>query len=159
MRTGEKIIESQTKIRFPDCDPFNHLNNSRYIDYMINAREDQVLEHYGFDIYRMALEKGLSWVVTQNQIAYFAPAVLMETVTIQTQLIFCDSKTLTVEAKMWNDDKTQLKAVFWCTFMHYDLIHKKSVPHAEELMAFFKGIEARIEDARFEDRIKNLRAR
>jgi acyl-CoA thioester hydrolase len=34
----EKVPESEALIRFPDCDPFNHLNNSRYIDYFINAR-------------------------------------------------------------------------------------------------------------------------
>ena len=25
--------ESEVVIRFPDCDPFRHLNNSRYVDY------------------------------------------------------------------------------------------------------------------------------
>ena len=43
MKQLEKTIESKVKIRFPDCDPFNHLNNSKYIDYIINAREDHLL--------------------------------------------------------------------------------------------------------------------
>ena len=29
-------------VRFQDCDPFGHLNNARYIDYFLNARQDQI---------------------------------------------------------------------------------------------------------------------
>jgi acyl-CoA thioester hydrolase len=30
------ILESKAIIRFSDCDPFNHLNNSSYINYFFN---------------------------------------------------------------------------------------------------------------------------
>ena len=70
-------LESNVKIRFQDCDPFNHLNNAAYINYLINAREDQILEHYKIDIYKMARTTGKSWVVGSNQIAYINPAFLM----------------------------------------------------------------------------------
>ena len=65
-----KRPESRVLIRFPDCDPFNHLNNSRYLDYFINAREDHLYLHYQFNPYEYAKEKLLAWVVTQNQISY-----------------------------------------------------------------------------------------
>ena len=39
---------SKAKIRFIDCDPIGHLNNSKYLDYMLNAREDHVEDYYGF---------------------------------------------------------------------------------------------------------------
>lgn len=158
MRNLEKTLESNVKIRFPDCDPFNHLNNSKYIDYIINSREDQLLENYEFDIYKLALEEGLSWVVSQNQIAYFNPAILMETVTIQTQLIFYDHKTLALEAMMWNKNKTKLKALLWTKFVHYNLNTKKSDTHSEELMNFFEQIVIPQENPiSFEERIKNLK--
>lgn len=41
MEEQKKLLESKAKVRFHDCDPFNHLNNSRYIDYMVTARGDQ----------------------------------------------------------------------------------------------------------------------
>ena len=77
--TLEKEVESQTLVRFPDCDPFNHLNNSKYIDYIINAREDQLLKYYDIDIHKMVKETGLTWVVAQNNISYLVPAEIMET--------------------------------------------------------------------------------
>jgi YbgC/YbaW family acyl-CoA thioester hydrolase len=158
MKTLEKTIESKTKIRFQDCDPFNHLNNSKYIDYIINAREDQLLAYYNFDIYKLGLEKGISWVVAQNQIAYLVPATLMETVTIQSQLLYYDEKNLLLEAFMWNENKTVLKAILWTKFVHFDLRTQKSTTHSEELMSFFKQIENRLsEPVSFDERVKSLR--
>lgn len=141
MKKLDKIIESKVKIRFPDCDPFNHLNNSKYIDYIINAREDQLLDFYDFDLYKLALQEGKSWVVAQNQIAYLVPATLMETVTIQSQLITFADKSLLVEAQMWDEHKTHLKAVLWTTLVHYDLKQNRSALHNQELMEFFGQIE------------------
>ena len=44
----EKEVSSVVKIRFSDCDPIGHLNNVKYLEYMLNAREDHVEEFYGF---------------------------------------------------------------------------------------------------------------
>ena len=49
-----KEPESRVIVRFQDCDPFGHLNNSRYLDYLINARKDHLVAAYGFDIYERA---------------------------------------------------------------------------------------------------------
>ena len=32
-------LQSTVKIRFQDCDPFNHLNNAAYLNYFVNARD------------------------------------------------------------------------------------------------------------------------
>lgn len=158
MKSLPKVIESKTKVRFPDCDPFNHLNNSKYIDYIINAREDQLLENYDFDIQKLAIEQGISWVVAQNQIAYLAPATIMETITIQTHLILSDEKSLLLEAFMWDESKTVLKAVMWSKLIHFDLMAKKSTLHSEPMMELFKQIEDPLsEPMNFEKRVNSLR--
>jgi YbgC/YbaW family acyl-CoA thioester hydrolase len=154
----EKSPESTLKIRFPDCDPFNHLNNSKYIDYMINAREDQLLSYYDFDLYKLATEKGLGWVVVQNQIAYATPAILMETVSIQTRLMMHEEKSLLFEAAMWNEDKTILKAILWSKLVHFNLKTKKSEVHSPDLMALFQQVEHPLPEAMsFEERVKSMR--
>ena len=83
MKELPKVLKSNTKIRFQDCDPFNNLNNAAYLNYFTNAREDQINENYGIDIYKMAKELGVSWVVGSNQIAYITPAFLMEEIVIE----------------------------------------------------------------------------
>jgi YbgC/YbaW family acyl-CoA thioester hydrolase len=156
MKQLEKVIESKVKIRFPDCDPFNHLNNSKYIDYFLNAREDQLLSYYDFDLHKLAREQGISWVVAQNQIAYLVPASLMETVVVQTQLLSYAEKNLVVEATMWNEEKTILKALLWSKFVHFNLKTQKSEIHSAELMNLFKQIEnPQKEQVSFEKRVEN----
>jgi len=158
MNVLEKVIESKIKVRFPDCDPFNHLNNSRYMDYFFNAREDQLLSFYDFDVHKLAKEKGISWVVGQNQITYMSPAVLMETVVIESQLIDYDSKTLFVESKMWDENKKNVKSILWSKFVHFDLRTLKSQQHSEELMDFFGEIVLPLtEITSFEERVKSIR--
>lgn len=157
-RTLPRIVESKTKVRFPDCDPFNHLNNSKYIDYIINAREDQLLQFYDFDVYKMARETGNTWVVAQTQIAYLSSAELMEVLTIQTRMIACSRRSLQVEALMYDEHKTQLKAVMWIKLAYYDLRTRKSQEHSSALMSLFDEIcEPLSNDPSFEERVKSFK--
>lgn len=154
----EKLLESRMKVRFHDCDPFNHLNNSRYMDYVMTARGDQIQEHYGLDIYKIAKEEGLGWVSAQTQIAYMVPAYLMEEVVIQTQLTAFSGRSLSVEALMWNADKRVLKALVWVRLVHYDLHAKKSHQHSAALMQLFGQVVNPPEAAMdFEARARDLK--
>lgn len=160
MEVLKKILESKMKIRFHDCDPFSHLNNSSYIDYFLTARGDQLIDNYSLDIYKMAQTKGIGWVSANTQISYMAPAYLMEDVTIQTQLIDCSEKSLLLEALMWNDNKTILKAMMWTKLVHFNLKTQSSHPHSQELMQFFKQIINPLsEETNFELRAQNLKHR
>ncbi len=152
-----KILESKAKIRFQDCDPFNHLNNAAYINYMINAREDQIEKHYSLDIFDLAKTKGISWVVGTNQIAYLKPALLMEDVIIDSQLIHCTENQLHVEIRMWNHNKTELKAVMWSTFVHFNLLQQKRWNHDEKLMELFQNITLQVGAKNFEERIMQIK--
>ena len=152
-----KIVKSQTKIRFQDCDPFNHLNNGSYINYFMNHREDQLLNHYDIDIYDMAQKLGKSWVSSSNQIAYLKPAFLMETVTIESQLIQFDTSNLRVEMRMYNEDKSHLKAIIWCGFVHFNLLKQRREIHDGEFMNLFDSIILPIKSTTFENRLKQLK--
>jgi YbgC/YbaW family acyl-CoA thioester hydrolase len=156
MLTLPTTLESTMLIRFHDCDPFNHLNNSRYLDYIMTARGDQLLEHYQFDIYALARTKGIGWVTAQTQIAYINPALLMERVVIQTCLRSYSDRSLRFEATMWNENKTQLKALLETRLVHYNLQKQKSQSHDAELMEFFSRV-VNPSDLSFEERLLELR--
>jgi YbgC/YbaW family acyl-CoA thioester hydrolase len=151
------VPSSLLTIRFQDCDPFNHLNNGRYVDYFLNAREDHLLDHYGLDIYRIARETGLSWVVSTSQIAYLQPAFLMEKVLVETQLIAHGRKHVQVEMRMWNAGRTTLKAFCWMGFVHYDLRKNATAEHSPEYISLFERLIRPLEQQRFEDRLKALK--
>lgn len=152
----EKILTSKTKVRFQDCDPFNHLNNSKYIDYLMNAREDHLIQHYNLNVYDEAKHKGISWVVGSNQLLYLSPATNMETVLIETQLIKYSAKNLTVEMKMWDEDKKRLKALLWSTFVHFNLKEKKAHSHNPEFLELFEKVVLPVEQTSFDARSRFL---
>jgi len=150
--------ETEYLIRFPDCDPFNHLNNSRYIDYFINAREDHLLKFHHFNIYELAREKGISWVVSEHQIVYLKPALLMETVIIQSTLIRMDEREIEVELIMWNQDKTILKDFLWTKFVHFNLKTQRREIHSADLMNAFRPYCISLPPSvLFEQRLEQLR--
>ena len=148
----EKVLKTKRKIRFQDCDPFNHLNNSKYLEYFINAREDQIEENYNLDIFKLMKTTGLSWVVASNQISYLKPAFTMEIVVIESQLIQYTDTILLVEMKMWNENETELKALLWIKFIHYSLQTKKIANHSDDLMQLFQSVIVPVEQTVFENR-------
>lgn len=150
-----QILSSTAIIRFQDCDPYSHLNNGRYLDYFMNAREDQVWKAYDFNIYEYSRTTGLGWVVTQNQIAYIRPALLMEEVTMESQLIESKGKFIQIEMRMY-DAARKLKSLLWAQFIHIDIRQAKSVNHSEELQQMFDKVCIPIAEKDFNARLKVL---
>ena len=152
-----KIPSSRAIVRFQDCDPYGHLYNARYLDYFMNAREDQLMNVYQFDIYGIGMTEGLGWVVAQNQIAYLQPALLMEKLEITSRLIEFSPKTITVEFEMFNEDRSQRKSLMWTRLVHFDLRSRKSATHRDAFMELFESVHAPVEARSFDDRVAQLR--
>ena len=150
-----KPLRNKVRIRFQDCDPFGHLNNSRYLDYFMNAREDQVLEAYDFDIYKYSKTEGLGWVIAQSNIVYLKPAVLMEEVTMESQIIMVKPKMIHVEMRML-DKNGSLKCLLWVHFVHVDIRSARSVPHGDEFQAIFEKVCMPIDQASINERVQAL---
>ena len=157
MNDLSKILETKTKIRFQDCDPFNHLNNARYLDYYINAREDQLIEYYNLDLFKIIREQALGWVVSNSQVSYIKPVFTMEEIIIDSKLIQFSSKHLTIEARMWNHDKTTLKSFCWINFVHFNLKTNMVENHSNDFMQLFKTVHKPIDEALFTEREKHYR--
>lgn len=155
----KKTLESKTKIRFQDCDPFNHLNNSKYLDYFVNHREDEVVNAYNIDMHKMAKETGKSWVTGSNQIVYIKPALVMETVLIESQLIHTTNSELHVEMRMYDENKTHLKSLMWSKFVHFNLLKLKRENHTKEMLLLFESIKEPLKETSFEERLENIKSK
>jgi acyl-CoA thioester hydrolase len=131
--------ESRMIIRFQDCDPLMHLNNSKYFEYFFNAREDQVSKLYGFSYEAMFRELRTSWVVYQHQIAYVRPALISEWVRITSRVIYYNDDTMVTEYFMTNDQHTELKTMLWTTSKHISIATGKRTPHPKEVMDYLKA--------------------
>ncbi|MFC6997802.1 acyl-CoA thioesterase [Rufibacter roseus] len=152
------VLESQTRIRFDHCDPFGHLNNSAFLNYFQNEREDQVEAAYGLDIHAFFRKTGRAWVVGQNQIVYLKPARVRELVTIQTSIRRVDDTSMLVEHIMLDEKKEKLKSILWTKLVYIDVRKSERAQHEPELMELFREVVVKEETpALFEDRVKQLR--
>lgn len=133
-------IKTHYKIRFNDCDPFKHLNNAAYIDYMLNAREDHLKQFHGLSMQSL-YGKGLAWMVSHHEIAYLRPAVYDEQVCIQSALIKAGEDSLVVEMIMFNESCSQVKALLWTTFTHVNLQTGKRSNHPQWFQDIANGLQ------------------
>lgn len=152
-----KNPQSIYTIRFSDCDLFGHLNNARYLDYFLNAREDHLKAHYQMsltDFYK----KGTSWLVGSHEINYLKPAMYNEEVVISSALIKASAQSLLVEMQMMNMAQTEIKAVMWTRFIPVNVKTGKRENHPTDFMDFALGIavENDFVDAGLKNRITNL---
>ena len=154
----EKFPQSFYPVRFSDCDPLGHLNNSKYIDYFLNAREDHLKEHYDIDL-KVWVQQGNAFVVSAHEIRYLRPVTYNESVAIQSALIGWGDSSLLVEMTMFGRDR-QLKAILWTTFTRIHPATGKRMMHPPEFRPWIdgalvegiaeQGLSARVESLRKE---------
>lgn len=128
-------LKSFYTVRFSDCDPFQHLNNARYLDYMINAREDHLKEFHGLDLAEFA-KQGIGWVVSSHEIQYIKPARYNEGICIHSRLLEASENHLLVEVRMMDMKESHNKAVLWTRFSPVSIVTGKRIPHPDEFYAF-----------------------
>ena len=135
----EKKPASSYTIRFTDCDPFGHLNNARYLDYFLNAREDHIKTHYNMDLLTY-YKQGISWFVGSHEIVYLKPANYNEIVRIQSSLIEATEDGLLVELLMTNEEATHIKSLAWTRFIPVNVKTGRKENHTPDFMEFLRTV-------------------
>ncbi len=135
-----KEPQSTYTVRFSDCDLFGHLNNARYLDYFLNAREDHLRDHYQLDL-ATYYKQGIGWVVGSHEINYLKPAKYNEQVVIKSSLIKANDQYLLVELQMLNNEETEVKALMWTRFIPISVKTGRRENHPSDFMEFANSIE------------------
>ena len=117
-----------------------HLNNARYIDYMLNAREDHLKLAYQINLSDYH-KQGVAWVVRSHDIQYMRPAFYNETVCIESRLIELTDSHLLVEILMYDESHTALKAIMWTNFTSVDVNTGRRKAHTAAFMDFAAAVK------------------
>ena len=137
---SDKTPSSVSKIRFSDCDMFGNVNNSRYLDYLLDAREDHLKHSHGFDAQKY-YQNDLGWVVGNHEISYLKPAVYNEMVKIQSTLLLVENDHLVYESIMMNEQETHLKTIMRTKMIPINIKTGKRVEHQSDFMEWAKTLE------------------
>lgn len=152
--------ETKHRIHFQDCDMLGHLNNARFLDYFLNAREDHTMQHYALNLGELSREQGAAWVITKHHISYLRPAQHNETVLIRSQLIHFDNTNLVVEMQMLSEDGQRLKALLWSEMAFVAVRSGTRLEHSDALMDMLEEVD--VEDVSydpdgFDERVRHVR--
>ncbi len=85
MNNKYSIFETELTIRPDDIDMNNHVHNSKYLDYVLAARYDQMRKDYKVTMEDF-LERGFTWVVSQVKINYKRALILTDKIIVRTQV-------------------------------------------------------------------------
>ena len=153
----EKEISSESRIRFSDCDPIGHLNNVKYLDYMLNAREDHVESGYGFTYEQYTRKTGCTWITIQNEIAYLKEVRYNARVVISSKTIEIGDRLSKVEILMKSEDGKTIHSVLWLSIIYFNMKTRKSDVHPEDTKALFQKFLVELEEKDFKSRVSTLR--
>ncbi len=158
----EKIPSSTGRIDFQDCDPFGHLNNTKYLNYMFNARVDHLREYYNLDIYQHTKKTQNAWVVSKNKIAYLQPVKYNEIVVYESQLLYSDKRRVMPQCIMYSEKKKSIHAILWAEFIYVDIHTTKPKKHEPELQELLDNLivsdapGTKLEDFNFDAGVKKI---
>lgn len=153
----ERELSTVVKIRFSDCDPIGHLNNVKYLDYMLNAREDHVENFYGFTYEAYTQKTGCTWVTVQNEIAYLKEVRYNAKVIISSKTIELNDHISKVEILMKSEDGKIIHSVLWLSVIYFDMKNRRAAVHPPETKALFEKFMVNLEEKDFKDRVATFR--
>src|SRR2546428_1031407 len=79
-------FESELQVRPDDIDMNNHVHNSRYFDYVLAARYDQMERCYGMSMEEF-LKHHYGWVINTAFVEYKRPLLLGDRFIVKTWII------------------------------------------------------------------------
>ncbi len=153
----KKILQSPRRIKFSDCDPMGHLYNAKYIQYLLDAREDQVESAFDFNPIDYVKKTGLGWIVVQNQIGYLKAAIFNETVICQSFIRNFNARILEIECSMWDVEHKIAKTLLWTRFLFMDTKNHVVGAHPPDILELFGKAVVPVEQKTFEERMAHFR--
>lgn len=98
---------SEIPVRPDDIDMFQHVHNSRYLDYIQAARYDQMI-----NCYKMSMEEfmimGYGFVVKRAELNFKRPLIMGDVMLISTQVKNFDGADIVVEFEILNKKKEKI---------------------------------------------------
>lgn len=79
------IFETEIKVRPDDIDLNNHVHSTKYLDYLLAARYEQMRHNYKMSMDEFH-ERGYNWVVSSTLINYKRAVKLDDKIVVRTQI-------------------------------------------------------------------------
>jgi YbgC/YbaW family acyl-CoA thioester hydrolase len=131
-----KTFETELRVRPDDIDMFKHVHNSKYFDYVLAARYDQMDQCYGMSMEKF-MERGFGWVVKAVQINYKRALNLGDYFKVRTSIETIDERGCRVKFNIANKANDKLCSDGWFDFVMIDMQTGKGVKIPDDILAHY----------------------
>lgn len=128
-----KKFSTLFKVRPDDIDMFNHVHNSRYLDYVLAARYEQMESGYGMSM-ETFLEMGYGWVVKTAHVEFKRPLTLGEQFKVTTGILSMDEKSSKVKFEILSLKTGKICSDGWFDYVLIDLKTGRGMKITEEML-------------------------
>jgi YbgC/YbaW family acyl-CoA thioester hydrolase len=124
---------SEGKVRPDDIDMFQHVHNSKYLDYVLAARYEQMETCYGMSMEQFMAE-GYAWVVKTAHVNFIRPLNLGEAFTVTTGIVSINEKGAKVTYEIISKKTGKLCSDGWFEYVMVDLKTGRSTPITQPII-------------------------
>lgn len=127
------IFESEIAIRPDDIDLNNHVHNTKYIDYVLAARYDQMINEYKMSMKDFE-ELGYNWIVSITYIEYKRALNLDDKILVRTQMDKVNGAQCKVNFWIVKKENNKIAALGYLTYTMISLKSGRPVRVPEEII-------------------------
>lgn len=131
-----KTFETELRVRPDDIDMFQHVHNSKYLDYVLAARYDQMDQNYGMSMDKF-IERGYGWVVKSVHMNYKRSLTLGDYFLVRTGVDTMDERGCRVKFTITNKANHKLCCDGWFDFVMIDLKSGKGVKIPDDILEHY----------------------
>lgn len=136
INTTYSIFETALSVRPDDIDMFNHVHNSKYLDYVLAARYEQMERCYGMSWEDFA-KQGYGWVVAAVQINFKRPLKLGDQLLVRTGILAISDKGCKVQFEIINQKSNKVASDGVFEYVLIDLSNQRSCKITSEMLAVY----------------------
>ena len=127
------IFESTLNVRPDDIDMFNHVHNSKYLDYVLAARYEQMDKYYNMSWEKFS-ELGFGWVVAKVSISFKRPLQMGDQLLIRTGILEMNEKGSSVQFEIINKKTGKVASDGIFDYVMIDLKTQRSCKVTDEMI-------------------------
>ena len=133
MNIPYSIFESEFKVRPDDIDMFQHVHNSKYFDYVLAARYDQMERFYGMPMEQF-MQQGFGWVVRTAYVDYKRALTLGDSFVVRTGLESFEDKGCRVQFEIINQKTKKICCDGWFDYILIDITTGRAAKVSQEMI-------------------------
>jgi acyl-CoA thioester hydrolase/thioesterase-3 len=129
-------FETEHRVRPDDIDMFQHVHNSRYFDYVLAARYEQMERFYGMSMEKF-MTRGFGWVVSKVCIEYKRPLTLGAIFTVSTGIENITERGCRVSFVITNKGTKKTSCEGWFEYVMIDIQTGRSLKIPQDVMDLY----------------------